>query len=413
MTQSNNIFVYRIGSLLILTPFLFFALNSIFSIEYSGLSDSNSYVFTLVGVASFYLIFYMKNIFLSNVHYISDFVFYFLIVFVFLMLLYDFSSESLLNSTSIFQFGLMIIPVSLFALHFGKQEFPEIGFKYFFILCQIILISIITVIPKMLQIDVGNLSTFYGGGHYQGFGYIVSFSFLITLGYFLFLYTKKNFFKNLYFITSFSFHLAGAILSGARGSMIVIFVGSIFMLYLRFNLKKLIFLLVNIFFFIILSFNFLLFYLNSYTDRILESSDRIFSYLSKGTIDMSKTSNRDILYEESLKLIYKSPVFGYGFFDYLKQTGFGYPHNFFLEVLLQGGILYLIIWILVLFFFIYKLIILIRRNLKYVVILPFIFYSFILLLFSGTYLLEPFFWFSIIFVFTASSRKKVVIKRVV
>ena len=125
---------------------------------------------------------------------------------------------------------------------------------------------------------------------------------------------------------------------------------------------------------------------------------------------MSKTSNRDILYEESIKLIKKKPLIGYGFLDYLNQTGFGYPHNFFLEVLLQGGLLFLIIWSIFLIYFFHRLTILIKNNKNYIVILPFVVYCFIQLLFSSTYLLEPFFWFSIIFVFTASSKHKLVYK---
>lgn len=400
----------KIGAVTVFTPFLFFALNSIFSIEYSGLSESNSYVYTLIGSWAIFLFFYFRNKLYKSVFLVSDVIFYFLIGFFFLVFLYDFNNEAILNKTTIYQYLLMIVPVALFAIDFGKFDFPDVVFRYFFYLCQVILLSIVFVIPKMLKIDVVNLSTFYGGGHYQGFGYIVSLSFLINLVYLLFFLKSVSLYKKIYFFLSFIIHLSGAIFSGARGSMIVIFLGAIILFYLKFNLKHFFYIILKTVLLLFLSFNLLLFFLADYYDRIIESADRIFSYISDGTIDMSKTSNRDILYEESIKHIKNSPIFGYGFFDYLKQTGFGYPHNLFLEILLQGGIIYLVFWIFFLLLFIYKLILLISNDKKYIVIFPFVIYCFTLLMFSGSYIFEPFFWFSIIFVFTASSKTKLIIR---
>lgn len=401
----------KIGAVVVFTPFLFFAIMSILSIEYSGLSDSNSYVYTLIVTWAVFLIFYFRNILSTKFYLVSDVIFYLLIIFFFLAFLYDVNNEAILNKTIFYQYVLMIVPVALFAIDFGRYEFLDNVFRYFFYFCQVIFLSIVFVIPKMLKIDVVNLSTFYGGGHYQGFGYLVSLSFLINLVYLFYFLKRINILKKIYFIISFAIHLSGAIFSGARGSMIVIILGAIILLFLKYNIKRFLDIILKSVLLLFLSFNLLLIFLADYSDRIIESSDRIFSYLSDGTIDMSKTSNRDILYEESLKHIKNSPLFGYGFFDYLKQTGFGYPHNFFLEILLQGGIIYLFFWIFILVLFFHKLITLISHDKKYIVIFPFVIYCFTLLMFSGSYILEPFFWFSIIFVFTASSKTKLFIRK--
>ena len=67
----------KIGAVAVFTPFLFFAIMSILSIEYSGLSDSNSYVYTLVVTWAVFLIFYFLP--LNQSCGISDFLFIFLL----------------------------------------------------------------------------------------------------------------------------------------------------------------------------------------------------------------------------------------------------------------------------------------------------------------------------------------------
>jgi hypothetical protein len=199
-------------------------------------------------------------------------------------------------------------------------------------------------------------------------------------------------------------YLIGIILSGGRGGFVVIFVGTLLSLFVRFPLWR-VFMYIFIFSIVLFLIGFVtLSFFDQYQDRILESSERLFSYITSSGISMEQTSNRDQLYNVALTSIFKEPIFGYGIFRYLGQTDGWYPHNFFLEVLLQGGFIYLFFWIFVIVFFVIKLKFLFSTNRKHFLIISTMVYSFIQLLFSGTYILEPMFWFSLAYVFTSSSQ---------
>jgi O-antigen ligase len=401
-----NKFDYMAGVVTVMTPALFFAIHAILSIEYLGFNESNSYIISLLSTSFLFIIGYIKSTLVKRRYLLSEVLSLFVIIVVFLYLSFLFLVDKSFNSSVLFQFSILVIPSALFAIKFGQLNNPDSIFKYFFVVSQVILLSILMVIPKMIVIDVVYLTTFFGGGHYQGFAYIVSFSYLINLIYLLF-YVKNK--KNIYlfcFYTSFLVHIAAIILSGARGSILVVLFGTIISLYIKHSFKFVLFIFGKILIVSIPLFIVLLNLLNSYSDRILESAERLFSYFSDGSIDITKTSNRDILYTEAINLILNRPFLGYGFFDYQNHTGFGYPHNFFLEVLLQGGMFYLMVWILLFASLFFRFSNLLRKDKKHVVILPFLVYSFILLLFSGTYLLEPFFWITIIYIFVASSKYK-------
>ena len=83
-------------------------------------------------------------------------------------------------------------------------------------------------------------------------------------------------------------------------------------------------------------------------------------------------------------------------------------HNIFLDILVQGGIILMILFLFVMFSFFKKLHKILKYDSKSNVILIFVIYSFTLLLFSGTYLQDPFFWFSLAYVFNYSFKPQVI-----
>lgn len=131
----------------------------------------------------------------------------------------------------------------------------------------------------------------------------------------------------------------------------------------------------------------------------MASGTRLFSYISADGIDLTQTSNRDAFYNHALLYIKESLFFGYGPFSYVKKTGDFYSHNIFLDILLHGGIVYLSIWIIIFIRFFMKLKLILKNNTNEIILLIPILSSFILLMFSGTYLEESLFWFSISYVF--------------
>ena len=131
-----------------------------------------------------------------------------------------------------------------------------------------------------------------------------------------------------------------------------------------------------------------------------EGFGRTFNYLEGGKISLDKDMSdieRAVLREKSYHIIGDSPVWGYGIWNGLKVAGF-YMHNIFLDVLIAGGFIYLFI-----FLFIMKKVYksaynIITRDNK-VVLLPWILYPSTMLLFSGYYLSNSYFWFFTIYCF--------------
>lgn len=133
------------------------------------------------------------------------------------------------------------------------------------------------------------------------------------------------------------------------------------------------------------------------SEFLQNSFENMTAYLDfqNNSIDMTETSNRDLVYAQALDLIGQKPLFGYGVLGYmpLLTTTYQYPHNLFLEVALQSGLLVLVVAVLILVYAIYKL----RRMVKEenaCWLLVFIFaYPLVQLMFSGSYMLTGLFWF--------------------
>ena len=151
-----------------------------------------------------------------------------------------------------------------------------------------------------------------------------------------------------------------------------------------------------------------LYYIKNLIDiPIFKSSlERVFSYLTPNGIDMSQTSGRDHVYRDAIELIKQSPIIGYGIFGFFKVYG-SYPHNFFLEILLQGGILLLFAILIIIISLIKKIIYMIKYNEELRIILIIFLYPIVMLMFSGTYTSDSIFWFSISFIFSYRFQNKI------
>lgn len=145
-------------------------------------------------------------------------------------------------------------------------------------------------------------------------------------------------------------------------------------------------------------------------DRMFATGfERAFSFIASSGIDMSETSDRNIVYAVAVQLIEVAPFFGYGVFhqydlcqQYMSQP---YSHNLFYELLLQGGILYLIFWLVICWKTMLRIHRLILRGSYYNYLIPIASYPFIMLMFSGTYLVSSVFWFSVVFAYGAYGKR--------
>lgn len=186
-------------------------------------------------------------------------------------------------------------------------------------------------------------------------------------------------------------------LTGGRGGMVMALSATSILIYYyerknKISIKTKIIITLSLVFGIIC----LLYIIN--TNPILsETSQRVFSYITEDGIDMSKTSHRDEAYLKAWKNISLSPMFGHGIFKYFDVNG-NYPHNIILEILLQGGLIFLSLFLGTGLLYFRKLYRMLKISNKNVFFLIFFFTPLVSLLFSGTYIGSGLFWFCLAYV---------------
>lgn len=407
--KNNFINLFLIfGSNILFLPFTFFSINSIFGIEYTGTENSSSYIYSIIIsfflsiIFSLILLFKQKKTYKTYFLLLVPCVFFLLCLFVFLFNDFDFSKF-------FFQYFLLVFPCFVFGIVLSRDLCLKNLSLHFLIISIINTLSILILIPKIILIPTVELITFYGGGQYQAFSYASSISFLVTLVYFLFYEKNYSRFKYFYFFLLF-IQFLGILLSGGRGGVFVVLLGSFIIIKSFFPFKKLLIIGLKLSLFLIVSVFISLLLFKDYMDRFFESYNRLFSFLSKNGIDMEQTSNRDIVYSESINLILKKPFLGYGMFNYRNFTDGAYPHNLMLEILLQGGVLYLFFCLFGLYFLFGKCKKLLKDGNSHKFLYATMTYSFVMLMFSGTYLLEPFLWFNISYIVGINIKHKTVVK---
>lgn len=402
MPKSNFLLIF--GTNILFIPMTFFSVLSILSIEYEGAENSKAYIFGIIVSAFIFYSLLLKRLLLRKRFSVEP-IFLgisFLIVInaILVSIFLDIPSVKF-----IYQFFLLVLPAFFFGMELGLKDKTSSVSQLFLFVSVIVTTSVIILVPKMLLVPTNELMTFFGGGQYQAFSYSVSISYMISFVYYSFYLDDQRSRLGILFILMFIIQILGIALSGGRGGIGIVLLGTVWVLFIKYPFFKLIRILL-IFIAIVTFFGFIvLMSLEDYTERIFESSARLFSFISADGFDFQQTSNRDLVYIETMKTIGKSPVFGYGIFGYLKETNFAYPHNFFLEILLQGGLILFVCWIGLFFIFWRKLLFLIRSGNNHKFLLVTFTYSFVHLMFSATYLLEPFFWFNLAYVFTASNKK--------
>lgn len=328
--------------------------------------------------------------------------------------------------SSFFYFSLFGIPIILFAINliegvgmYGRNVFSffkiTIGYvipmiitgiyvskegllKYSRNIHLVMLLITIAILPSIRN-AIGGLGVGIGGANYQTLSYYSALAFCLNLCFILYkrdLAVFKIFDNHVFHYVSYFLlliQLAGCLISGGRGGFVYLAICSIYMLFKTGKLSKL---------FSVIAFSLVLFiviYSLGSDSKVIETiniqMERTFSYVNSSGIDMSETSNRDIIYQDAQKYIEDHLLIGGGLFRSRVDFG-GYPHNFFLEILMQGGWGYFSIWI-ILFVIVFKRIHFLITKKRDFLLLPISMYPGIMLLFTGTYLWTPLFWFIIVY----------------
>ncbi len=125
---------------------------------------------------------------------------------------------------------------------------------------------------------------------------------------------------------------------------------------------------------------------------------RTFEFLGDGGINWDGVSGRGDIYKRAIQLICASPIWGYGI------TGGSYhgvisAHNLFLEILVEGGLIYLIVWVYLLAAFLCKLYKKCKINKEYLLIFTIFMCDFVGVMFSFIYLRRTAIWFAMFYIF--------------
>src|SRR5699024_7160960 len=122
------------------------------------------------------------------------------------------------------------------------------------------------------------------------------------------------------------------------------------------------------------------------------------------------TSQRLVLYDTALNNFYENPIFGKGIGSFSNEIGrYYYPHNIFLEVLNDFGVIGFVVLLFFLVMLLRKSIWIIKQKSYQGHILVFLFQNvFIQLIFSGSYLANEQFWLlgTILFCFNRKKYKE-------
>ena len=131
--------------------------------------------------------------------------------------------------------------------------------------------------------------------------------------------------------------------------------------------------------------------------------NRIFNFFSNA--EAIGTDNRWIRWNLAWDAFVESPVFGHGLGSVFYEVGF-YSHNIFTDMLCEGGVILVLIFVFLLARFIQASRMLIAEDYRNEIIVIVFFCSFVMNTFSGYYLSETGIWMSLTYVLYQNSLKK-------
>lgn len=390
---------------------LFFAIYAILGKSFNIETDSLIYIITSISFAIASILIVVVDQLKSPKPFIINKInlFFYSLPFIF-CLFYLIENPTSENGFRYFSIYLTFTLPSIFiGLNIGVNNLLQNMIKWWEFIMLILSLALLLSIPSIIITKVISIG---GGLDYQRISYLAAFAYSINLYFILFgsNHNRLNFcYSKTYKILSILIlvlQTAIVFISGGRGGFILLILATFVLFYIKkrngFNFKLFI---KNIL--LVTSFVFLFFYFmpSELLEVIEKGNKRLFAYFTPNGIDFSEISGRDVYYSKAFEFVKERPINGYGIFGFVDQTG-DYPHNLILEILLQGGILLLIIWIVIFTKFYKKVKFLINADRSNMIIIALFIYPIVELMFSGSYILSPLFWFVISYVFNCNFRAK-------
>lgn len=390
---------------------LFFSVTTIFGYQYEGIDSSNVYAIYIVVIMFAALLLSISTLIRAKYcfNYAEIIVLFLPFVFFAEMCLRVLVYGEIMSSLHYFSFFcLWSVPAIYVAVYVKKTNTFSSLIKWFEVVEWILTIAVIItfLIPYLL----GDSYLIYlkeANINYQSAAYMGSFAYGLNL-YFLFYGKDNKRFRivsaKIYLFISWFLLLVQILcvfIAGGRGGAVLVVEYTMFFLVISIINKKSkrkfkgIALLISIVLILICILPILLQNNNFYA-----SFSRAFAFIGEKGINWGGTSGRDVVYRVAIERIMRNPVTGYGIFYSLGN--FGYPHNFFLELFLEGGIVFCVLGT-ILFLSILLKIFLICWEKKDPFLAIIFLYPITMLMFSGTYIQTGLFWFVSCFVVISNS----------
>ena len=375
----------------------FFSINSLLGLEYEGAEQGSSFMYFTILVFAFVLFFTILDIKKIRYRICYCIPIVFSIFFLVESATIQNVEKAALMKQSFSVFWAFSVPCIMVGTNLANTKETEKVFKWIDLLAFFISIGCIMSLPRLYMDRIVSI----GGGNYQQLSYSAAFMFSI----FLYNILNRNncrfsFINNIYYTIITVFLMIGCVFcilaSGGRGGFLLLMVNVIILCYSR---RKWI---LKHSFFIILCLPLLFFVLSLFDIPIISvildrGSGRIENtFFSDDGVSMSK-SGREGVFEDALKYIDDNP-WGYGFFrSYAIMEN--YPHNIFLEIILDGGYILLCLFILFLVRLYFNVLKMKKQNDNISFLLLLMSCPMVMLLATSTYLWNGLFWFGITYVF--------------
>lgn len=372
---------------------IFFCTLSLFSSSYeSGGTTYSLYIFSLAAIIGFILLLNSIKVFVRHEFILPPIkvviIFVFLVLLVFVAAGYAYSRTE--ATLKMLQFFLAFTTPSIFLALSIKEKDIHIFYKFMKYLNVYLTISVFLAFIK-----TGNLDSLAGASHLT-VGYTMAAMFPFN---FIMMTNEKSLFKKLFYMILLVFNIYATFLSGSRGALAGIVVTFIIMFYM-YGIKE------RKFFSNLLLLAFVVFgvvYVLNNTNDTGQGLWRMSLLLSEdGGIS---SSGRDIYYETAISQFNDHPIIGNGVAAFKNRFGFYvFPHNIFLEVLTDFGIVGLTLFVIALLITTKKARIMLKRDIQNQYIVLLFVQSMVMLMVSGSFLVDTQFWISLTLILTVGCR---------
>lgn len=403
--KNKRSFVGIFSLIIIYGYYNFFVFGSIINLDLS----KNYLKFYSITIFALAIIVYVYGLHKNNIFLIElNIIFALLLIvsgFLITYLRYGYFENETLGT--LLDFGARCIPTVLFGAYIAKEKkLLEIA-KWIDIYVLLVTITIFKIVYQAYFQGkfIANILEF--GMDYQMISYLSAF--MLGLNMFNIIWRKSimhsdffnsRFYRKVRFLL-LAMQLFSILYSGGRGGFVVVIVLGVYLLFnktfIERNLKEMV--KTNTIVAIVVCIAILLLIR---TPLLQKNFARTIQFISpRGGINWEGTSGRDTVFNSAINVIKQSPIIGHGIGGGY-YFGVGSAHNLFLDVLIEGGIIYLTIWIAILISFFRKIIYKVRIKPMYNIILIIFLGDFINLMFSSIYLRGSIMWFCLSFVFVDS-----------